>query len=309
MRIVIFGLLFISFGLLFEEMAMHRVWSKVLMKTQRGLEDAARRRLLERRTQLIEMKRRESFLFCLERELNYSGLAPRYAFLTPEIFLVGNLFLLAVSFLGSLSFFGWLIAGMTVGILVVIEMCMLRVAKMIQNRKVEGQLLKLLDFMGNYSITGGEITGVLLQVSRYMDAPLKRVLEDCYYEAQLTGDISMALLSMAEKVEHPQFQELLRNLEISLRYSADLKVLVNHSRRSVREYLRAVREQKTVLQEALINMLLLMVMSVFAILCVSNLIDMSIGEILFGSIICRIALGVIAGVFLMFGGKMLKVRS
>lgn len=309
MRIVIFLLLLFSFGLLFEEMVMHRVWAKVLMKTQRGLEDAARKRLLERRSQLAEMKCGNDFWFGLERELNYSGLVLKFAFLSPELFVVGNLCLAALVFLGFLSFWGWLTAGISIGFLILMELFFFKILKMIQNNKVEGQLLKLLDFMGNYSVTGGELTGVLLQVSRYMEEPLKRVLEDCYYEAQLTGDISMALLSMAEKVEHPQFQELLRNLEISLRYSADLKVLVNHSRRSVREYLRAVREQKTVLQEALINMLLLMVMSVFAILCVSNLIDMPIREILFGSLICRIALGVIAGVFLLFGGKMMKIRS
>lgn len=309
MRAVIFVLLLISFGILFEEMITHRVWARVLMKTQRGLEDAARKRLLERRSQLAELKRRESIWFCLEQELAFSGLSVKYPFLTPELFVLGNVILLSVCFLAGLSFGGWLVAGMSAICLCIMEVLFLKVSKTIQNKKVEGQLLKLLDFMGNYSVTGGELTGVLLQVSHYMEEPLKRVLEDCYYEAQLTGDISMALLSMAEKVEHPQFQELLRNLEISLRYSADLKVLVNHSRRSVREYLRAGREQKTILQEAFISMLLLIVMSAFAILCVSNLIGMSVMDILFGSLICKIAVGVIAIVFLLFGGKMMSIHA
>ena len=131
-------------------------------------------------------------------------------------------------------------------------------------------LLKCLNFLGNYSLTAGEITMILGQVSRYVEEPLKGALEECAYEAQTTGDSSLALLSMAERIEHPKIKELARNLEISIRYMADLTTLVDSSRRSAREYLRMEEERKGMLREAGINMALLLGMSVFALLTVDT---------------------------------------
>ena len=117
-------------------------------------------------------------------------------------------------------------------------------------RVTNENLLKCLNFLGNYSLTAGEITMVLGQVSRYVEEPLKGALEECAYEAQTTGDSSLALLSMAERIEHPKIKELARNLEISIRYMADLTTLVDSSRRSAREYLRMEEERKGMLREA-----------------------------------------------------------
>ncbi|MDY6103487.1 MAG: hypothetical protein SPI28_03045 [Acetatifactor sp.] len=309
MKPAIFLLLQIAFGMLFARMARQRLVFRMLMKTKRGLEDAARKRLLLRRGQLMDLKRKENIWLRLERELVYSGLSRRFPLLTPELFLVGNLFLAAAVFLGCLSLLGWKAAICASIFPVLPEMIFFQLSKSIQNRRVEKQLLKLLDFMGNYSITGGEITGVFLQVSRYLEEPLRGVLEEGCYEAQMTGDVSLALLSMSEQIAHPQFQELMRNLEISLRYSADLKVLVNHSRRSVREYIRASGEQKTMLQEAGINMLLLLGMSMFSVFCVSRLIGTPIAEILFGGLLSKLAVGVIGFIFCLFAGKILKLST
>lgn len=55
------------------------------------------------------------------------------------------------------------------------------------------------EFLGNYSLTAGEITSVLGQVSKYMEEPLRSAMEECAYEAQITGDHSTALLTMAER--------------------------------------------------------------------------------------------------------------
>ena len=125
-------------------------------------------------------------------------------------------------------------------------------------------------------------------------------MEECAYEAQMTGDHSTALLTMAEKVEHPKFKELARNLEISIRYMADLKMLVDSSRRSVREYLRTEEERKGMLREAAINMGLLVAMSAFALLTVDRLIDVSVWEILMHTLPGHLAFGICALILWLF---------
>ena len=167
--------------------------------------------------------------------------------------------------------------------------------------------MKFLDFLGNYSITAGDLTGVFFQVSRYLEEPLKGALEECYYEAQTTGDTAMALLVMGEKLEHPKCKELIRNLEIGLRYSADFSILVQSSRRSMREYLRSGSERKNLLREGLINMLLLLGLSLVIFLVVDNLIDPSIWEVLVWSWPGRISLGVFGMIFFLFGRKIYSV--
>ena len=163
--------------------------------------------------------------------------------------------------------------------------------------------MKLLDFLGNYSITAGEVTGILYQVSRYMEEPLRSALESCYYEAQLTGDTGLALLSMAEKVEHPKFKELARNMEVSIRYCADFTALVAGSKRSLREYLRVAQERKGMLQEAVVNMGLLLGLSLVILTAVGSLVQMSVSQLLLGTLPGKVGLCVLAVICVLFIGQ------
>ena len=47
-------------------------------------------------------------------------------------------------------------------------------------RVTNENLLKCLNFLGNYSLTAGEITMVLGQVSRYVEEPLKGALRNAH---------------------------------------------------------------------------------------------------------------------------------
>ena len=135
---------------------------------------------------------------------------------------------------------------------------LMKIGKAGEMRSVNENLLEFLNFLGNYSITAGEVTSIFGQVSKYVEEPMKSALEQCSYEAQTTGDAGLALLAMAEKIEHPKFKEVVHNMEVSIRYCADFKILVDTSRRSVREYLRMGEDRKGMLREAVINMLMLL---------------------------------------------------
>lgn len=300
---MVFCMLFSGFALLFGEIRLLEKVGRLLQRTQSEMDEAARRRGLEERQKLVQLQQEHTLWTILERKLNYTGLKLRFPWLTAEIWIVGNLlaaaataiFLLAVAglpavFWGLLVLFGCEAA--------VVEW--LRAANL---RAVNEHLMKLLDFLGNYSITAGEVTGILQQVSRYMEEPLKSVLESCFYEARLTGDTGLALLSMAEKIEHPKFKELARNMEVSLRYCADLTALVSGSRRSMREYLKVTRERKGMLREALISMGLLLGMSAIILITVCSLVQMPLSRLLTGTLPGKIGLGVLAVIVALFIGQ------
>ncbi len=306
---LIVGFTWLGFFLLFLRMGRIRALQGLLQRTKRSVDDAVRRRLLESRSRLSKLEGEEGFWFFLERQLCYSGLKRRFPFLGAESFVLCMVLAGAVCFLTG-TLLGGLFGG-CVGILLLLAAAwgIIIVGKAMEMHAVGDNLMKLLDFLGNYSMTSGDVIGVFAQIGKYLDEPLQSALEQCCVEAQTTGDVGMALLSLADKIEHPQFKELVRNIEVSSRYSADFSVLVQFSRRSVREFLKSGRERKSLLREAGINMLLLLGMSMFALLIVNGLLETSIWSILFTSIPGRIALGMVGAIIFLFAMQVYHMES
>lgn len=309
LKTVIFCCLYGGFYLMFYQGRILAWISGILKKTQADMDLAARQRGLENRRQLMGLQENHSLWFRLEKLLYYSGIRQRFPAVSVEMWVAGELVVTGMSFLGCLAFGGVKAALLITCALTAAEALLFRYLRARNLRRVNENLIKLLDFLGNYSITVAEVTGTLDQVSRYMEEPIKTALEECYMEAQVTGDTGTALLSMADKVEHPKFQELARNMEISVRYCADLTALVSSSRRSMREHLRIAQERKAMLREAIVNMALLLVMSMAVLLTVGHLINLSFQELVWGTIPGRIGLGALGAIFLLFWIQLQRVHS
>ena len=302
-------LLWLGFFLAFYRMGKLRAIQKLLQKTKRSMDEATRKRLLASRSKLTKLEGEEGFWFFLEKQLCYSGLRRRFPFLEAERFVLLTVLLGCGLFLGGLMLGGLLAGLLGIGGLLATEWFVITLGKAMEMHAVNENLMKLLDFLGNYSVTAGDVISVFGQISKFMDEPLRSALEQCCVEAQTTGDVGMALLSLADKVEHPQFKELVRNIEVSSRYSADFSVLVQFSRRSVREFLRSGRERKSLLREAGINMALLLGLSAFSLVTVNGLLEASVWDILFTSLPGRIALGVVLGIVFLFGMQVYRLES
>ena len=298
---LIFTGLFIGWLLAFRRIRWLEIFRQVLKQTRESMEESARQRLLSNRKTLQDLEKEHSLFFHLEQELEYSGIKRVWSSLTVEKWVAGNLLVVAILLIMGIVFTGRIMTAFFLAIgFAFVQILLLTVGKAKALKSVDHNLLKFLDFLGNYSLTAGEITGIFHQVSKYMEEPLKSVLSECSYEAQTTGDASLALLSMAEKIEHPKFKELVQNMEISIRYCADFSVLVHNSKRSVREYLRMEGERKGMLREAGINMCLLLGLSVFVMVTVNGLIEGSIWHILLATWPGRLALTVLAVIFGLF---------
>lgn len=270
MRALILGLLFAGFFLLFREMKALKHIADAMKKTRSGMNAASRQRSLADRQNLLSIQEKHSRWYSVEQQLQYCGIRDRFPGITAEWWLLGNLGAASLLFtvVSAMGGAGW--AAVVLLGCAGAERLFLRRLRKINLRRTEENLTKLLDFLGNYSITSGEITGIFGQISRYMEEPVKSALDACCYEAATTGDVGMALLAMAERIEHPKFKELARNMEVSVRYCADFTVLVNSSRRSLREYLKVAQERRGMLREGAINLALLAGMSVIVLLIVGS---------------------------------------
>lgn len=304
--VILFLVLFLGFWMLFRELRMLEYVSGLLRETRWDMDAAARQRTLEGRRRLLYFQQEHSVWTALERQLYYSGMKIRFPGLTAEIWAAGNLAVCALAAVPASIFWGLRGAAVCVCGLMAAEYLFLGRLRSANLRAVNEHLMKLLDFLGNYSITSGDVTSVFHQVGRYMEEPIKSALDACYYEAQTTGDMSLALLSMSEKIEHPKFKELARNMEISQRYCADFTALVTGSRRSLREYLRMSQERKGMLREALVNMVMLLGLSFVVLMVVGNLVQTSVLFLLTDTPPGRAGLVVAGAICLLFWGQVHK---
>lgn len=300
-KVLLLTELAVGYTVLFLWISRESILRQLWHRAYDSLETAAARRVRDNRRSLQMLRAKRGFWQRMEQRLLYSGISRRFPFLTPELWILGNLAAgMAVYFLALLLGAAWqkaLLAagGMWLLISVAVNQCMSR-----NYNATDENLMKFLDFLGNYSITSGEITAVLGQVSPYVGEPLRGVLDACYYEAQTSGDTSIALLAMAEKIQHPKFQELVRNLEVSLRYSADLTVLVSQSRRALREYTRMRQERKSLVREAWVNIVILGAMILVILKALEALVGIPLSEIMLHTLPGIGALTVIGVILLLF---------
>ena len=269
-KLLILLFLFLGFFLLFRKLEILKHIADTLQRTRIGMNAASRQRTLADRQKLLSVQEKHSRWYSMEQRLQYCGVKSRFPGITAEWWLFGNLAAVAMVFT-AVSLLGGPGPGAAAVMLCgALESVSLRRLRRLNFRRTEANLTKLLDFLDNYSVASGEITGIFGQISRYMEEPIKSALDTCCYEAATTGDVSMALLAMQEHIEHPKFKELIRNIEVSVRYCADFSVLVNSSRRSLREYLKVAQERKGMMREAAVNLGLLAGMSAVVLLIVRN---------------------------------------
>lgn len=269
-KLLILSFLFGGFFLLFRELEALKHIADTLKKTRIGMNAASRQRSLADRQKLLSVQEKHSRWYSMEQQLQYCGVKSRFPGITAEWWLLGNLAAASMIFTAVSLLRGPGLGAAAVLLCGVLESLIFRGLRKLNFRRTETNLTKLLDFLDNYSVASGEITGIFGQISRYMDEPIKSALDTCCYEAATTGDVSMALLAMQEHIEHPKFKELARNIEVSVRYCADFSVLVNSSRRSLREYLKVSQERKGMLREAAVNLGLLAGMSAAVLLIVGT---------------------------------------
>lgn len=300
--------LLISFCLLFRWIQKESIIHNVIHMAYVNLEQAAEKRIADNRTGMLLLRKRKGLVYRLEKQLLYSGMTRRFPSLTPELWIALHLVMCALLYAMATIWIGtWWIGLIFVLLFEGLVSLLLNLLISQNYNAVDGELLKFLDFLGNYSITSGEVTQIMKQISPYLEEPLRNALEECYYEAQTSGDTSLALLSMGEKIQHPKFKELVRNMEISMRYSADFTILVSQSRKSVREHMRMRQEQKALAGEAWVNILILAAMTVVILKTVEVLIGVPIQEILFGTWVGKGCLGGIIVILFSFYKKIRKL--
>ncbi len=266
----------------------------------RRLDEKGRENALRKREAIRMRADRDGIWARMDKALVYSRIARFLPGLTTEKFIALMSGAVAFIFISSGIAGGVMVGAITTAVFLFSVYAFINLLEIRNLRKTGEDLPRLLDLLGSYAASGAVYSNIFGQISMYMNEPLRTVFEECGAEGRLSGDISLALLTMADKIEHPQFKQLIRNMEITSRHSEDIAGLVSDTRRSLRDYLKESSDRKAMLRESAINMVLLLIMSYVVIAISASLAETQVSTVVLGSIPGRITLGVLGAVLMMF---------
>ena len=176
-------------------------------------------------------------------------------------------------------------------------------------QKVDKDLIQFLNMLGSYSLTAQEVTATFRKVARFMNDPLRTVLIECYEEARTSGKPEEALNNMVAKIEHPQFHEIIKNLEIAINYDADFTTVVKSNRQILQNYMSSKQERKALASDGVVNMFVMALALIGCVYFMGQLLGIDIWVELFGSLIGRITLIIEAICFLTMFWKIYTVNK
>ena len=294
------------YGLMDRSRAAEKIRKTAMLMAAR-IDRNETRSAVERRKRIKERAGNEGFFARIDRALEYSCIKRRYPKVTSEKFVAGlsticSVLLISVGMLSGFAASVIAVFAFLAGVYILIR-CM----EISALKKTGDDLPRLLDLLGSFAASGAVYSNIFGQISIYMNEPLRSVFDECAAEGRMSGDISLALLSMADKIEHPQFKQLIRNMEITSRHSEDITGLVASTRRSLRDYIREASRRKTILRESAINMVLLLIMSFVVLAITASLSETTPSVVLFESVPGRVSLGVMAAVAFMYFGQASKL--
>lgn len=257
-----------------------------------------------------KLLKKDGFWIKWIRLYTYSRIDKIFTFLTPELWLAVILLFGLFVFLISLVVIKDILLNIILGIVASGLLMFFELMLSMNNyKKVDGDLIQFLNMLGSFSLTAQEVTSVFRRVARFMDDPLKTVLIECYEEARTSGKPEEALENMAAKIEHPQFHEIIKNLEIAIKYDADFTMVVKSNRQIIQNYMSSKQERKALASDGMINMFVMAIALIGCIYFMGQLLGIDIWAELFGSLIGRIALIIEAVCFLFMFWKIYTINK
>lgn len=314
LKIIIAICLFSGIFFFFWYLQRTKIIEKGLATVRGSIEETAARRQIEAHANLLirdqkNKGRLEKIIERPEKLYIYSRIGKIVKGLSFEVWAVLIVLTAAGAYLGTLLITKNAMTGLlaAIGYYLIIKIAEMILAR--RNYKtIDRSLLEFLNQLGNFSVIQGEVTNVLHQTAQYAPSILAEALEECYIEAQTTGNVSAALMGLADQFEHEKFKEIIINLEVCSRYTANLKVIVDSLRRNLMDAKRASQERRAIADSAIIEMVILSVMLLIVLAVVNTMIKASIWDVLFHSVVGYVALGVTGICYLIFGFAVMKER-
>lgn len=146
----------------------------------------------------------------------------------------------------------------------------------INYKKVEKGLISFANIAENFSKSSDDLITILDRVSWYVEEPMKSAIRNCVGQAKNTGDTLGAIQELQLRIEHPQFRQLIRNLEVASRHEANYSEIIEDNRKQLQEYIRFQQERAAIYANGRVELSAVAVASVLALFMVQDMAETSI---------------------------------
>lgn len=291
-RVVVFFLLAFAFYSVIDYLQSFSVISGLAKQVigQTSAQEKLRMQMAYQQRKDIGASEKTNFLYKLDLLILQSNIKKYIKWMNTQIFLFscltgGVLTMLVIVMLTDNSTLAF--TGMVAFVMLMYSV--LVVFSNINYKKVEKGLISFANIAENFSKSSDDLVTILDRVSWYVDEPLKSAIRDCVGQAKNTGDTVGAIQQLQLRIEHPQFRQLIRNLEVASRHEANYAEIIEDNRKTLQEYIRFQQERAAIYANGRIELMGVAVAGVAALYMVSDMAETSILELfttgLFGTII------------------------
>ena len=293
LKVCLFLALGLTAFLLLSYLKEHKVLSSVAETVYEKAKAQEEERQTEQRKLLLVEGRQEktNLLYKLDLLVLQSNIRKFIPFASTEIFLVMTIILSAAGYAGVAYLTSKWIFGM-LGFVGVCFLCymVLYFMALSNYRKTEESLMTFINLLENYSSMEDELIAIFSRIQTFLTEPVRSAVEQCCIEAEMTGDKGRAIRNLEKRIEHEKFKELVRNLEICSRYEANYGEVIKDSRGLLREYLAAAKERKAILNNARVEIAMIIGCSGIVFWMMNDFTQAGIMTVLLGSMAGNIIL-------------------
>ncbi len=296
--IVIFKVcLFLILGTAAYLMLSYLQEHKVLSSVADSVLERAKEQEADRQSEYLKLllaegrQEKMNLLYRLDLLVIQSNIRKYLPFMSTEIFLILVIFMAALGFvIGTYIFHTWIF-----GLIGFLAVCLaaysvLYMMALHNHKKTEAGLMVFINLLENYSSTEDELVAIFSRIQPFLSEPIASAIDLCCAEAEITGNKSRAIRNLEKRIEHEKFKELIRNLEIASRYEANYAEIIRDSRSMLREYLAANKEHKAIINNARIEIAIIIGCCGLVFWMMSDFTEAGILPVLLGSMAGNIIL-------------------
>lgn len=258
----------------------------------RWLDNRYRKRIEKERNLQVTVGNRErkSFLYRLDRVLDYSGLRNRIGNISAEAYMAFIMAVVIITGMAVIAFTGNVFLAISITFIVIsISAVVLYILSGVYYSRLEKEIMTFLNLVENFSKTENDIVQIFKKTIHYMEEPLRKIMEEFCSEAESMGDSGPAFENMIIKVEHAKCRELFRNLSVCSKYEANYDEVACDCRTSMLDYLSVKAERKAIIANGRAEIIILLISAAFIVLLFSRITENLFG-ILTGTMVGNIIL-------------------
>lgn len=255
-------------------------------------------------------KSKKNWTYYIDKNFQYSKIQDKFPSISSTLYYTLAITAAFLTMTTILFIFKNIIVSLFLGIFVFSLFILIQnICQKINMKRTENDLTEFLNELKAYSVTTDDIGSCFRMISENLHQPMRDVTFGFSTQVATTGDASKAFIDMMGKLEHPMFKQIVRNLEICTRHSADYYTIADNSYKSLKNFLTSKKKISAQNRADAITFGILIISSIFGLSVMSTFIQTSIwNELLhttLGNIFLITGFGIIGGFLwnIFFTGK------